>query len=131
MVHEKFRPINLKKPLAKWQNQIAERGWDTLYLENHDQPRSVSRFGSLDYYHESAKMLATMLYFQKGTPFIYQGRRSVCSTPLSPTLMTIRTSKPITFTPPATTRIDPSPDDEENHDDVTRQCSHANAVGRF
>lgn len=71
---KKFRPINLKKPLAKWQNRIAGRGWNTLYLENHDQPRSVSRFGSLDYYHESAKMLATMLYFQKGTPFIYQGQ---------------------------------------------------------
>ncbi len=71
---KKFRPINLKKPLAKWQNAFAEHGWNTLYLENHDQPRSVSRFGNIAYYRESAKMLATMLFFQRGTPFIYQGQ---------------------------------------------------------
>ncbi|MFA5466540.1 MAG: alpha-glucosidase [Candidatus Izemoplasmatales bacterium] len=71
---KKFRPINLKKPLSKWQNAIGDRGWNTLYLENHDQPRSVSRFGHPDYYEQSATMLATMIYFQKGTPFIYQGQ---------------------------------------------------------
>jgi len=70
----KFRPINLKKPLSKWQNALQGRGWNTLYLENHDQPRSLSRFGSRQYPYESATMLATMLYFQQGTPFIYQGQ---------------------------------------------------------
>ena len=71
---KKFKPINLKKPLSKWQNGLNGKGWNTLYLENHDQVRSVSRFGHPDWYIESAKMLATMLYFQQGTPFIYQGQ---------------------------------------------------------
>ena len=71
---KKFKPMNLKKPLAKWQNQLNGKGWNTLYLENHDQPRSISRFGSINYHYESATMLATMLYFQQGTPFIYQGQ---------------------------------------------------------
>ncbi|MDY0372587.1 MAG: alpha-glucosidase [Candidatus Izemoplasmatales bacterium] len=71
---KKFRPINLKRPLAKWQNALQGRGWNTLYLENHDQPRSVSRFGSTAFHQASAKMLATMIYFQQGTPFIYQGQ---------------------------------------------------------
>lgn len=70
----KFKPINLKKPLSKWQIGLAGRGWNSLYLENHDQPRSLSRFGNMDYRYESATMLATMIYFQQGTPFIYQGQ---------------------------------------------------------
>jgi len=71
---KKFKPMNLKKPLSKWQNNVNEKGWNTLYLENHDQPRSINRFGSLEYHYESATMLATMIYFQQGTPFIYQGQ---------------------------------------------------------
>lgn len=71
---KKFKPMNLKKPLSKWQNELNEKGWNTLYLENHDQPRSINRFGSLDYHYHSATMLATMIYFQQGTPFIYQGQ---------------------------------------------------------
>ncbi len=70
----KFKPINLKKPLSKWQLALQGKGWNTLYLENHDQPRSISRFGNEHYYLESAKLLATVLYFQQGTPFIYQGQ---------------------------------------------------------
>jgi len=70
----KFRPIQLKKPLSKWQVGLQGKGWNSLYLENHDQPRSISRFGNLKYYYESATMLATMLYFQQGTPYIYQGQ---------------------------------------------------------
>ncbi len=69
-----FKPINLKRPLSKWQRVLADRGWNTLYLENHDQPRSISRFGSELMRKKSGKMLATMLYFQRGTPFIYQGQ---------------------------------------------------------
>ncbi len=69
---KKFKPFNLKKPLAKWQNELD--GWNTLYLENHDQSRSIDRFGSLKYHYHSATMLATMIYFQQGTPFIYQGQ---------------------------------------------------------
>ncbi|MCK4552286.1 MAG: alpha-glucosidase [Tenericutes bacterium] len=71
---KKFKSINLKKSLSKWQNKLNGKGWNTLYLENHDQSRSINRFGSLEYHYESATMLATMLYFQQGTPFIYQGQ---------------------------------------------------------
>ncbi len=69
---KKFKPINLKKALSKWQNELE--GWNTLYLESHDQGRSISRFGDLNYYYESATLLATIIYFQQGTPFIYQGQ---------------------------------------------------------
>jgi len=69
-----FKPYRLKLALAKWQDAINGRGWNSLYLENHDQPRSVSRFGNLDYYYASATMLATLVFFQQGTPFIYQGQ---------------------------------------------------------
>jgi oligo-1,6-glucosidase len=68
----KFKPFRLKKALSKWQNELD--GWNTLYLENHDQSRSVSRFGNEEYHYESATLLATILYFQQGTPFIYQGQ---------------------------------------------------------
>ena len=70
----KFKPVRLKRAMTKWQYGINGKGWNTLYLENHDQPRSVSRFGSLKYREESAKMLATYFLFQQGTPFIYQGQ---------------------------------------------------------
>ena len=69
---KKFKPINLKKALSKWQNELD--GWNTLYLENHDQGRSISRFGDMNYYYQSATLLATIIYFQQGTPFIYQGQ---------------------------------------------------------
>lgn len=69
-----FKPINLKKPLSTWQRKLNDRGWNSLYLENHDQPRSISRFGSEVMRRQSGTMLATMLYFQRGTPFIYQGQ---------------------------------------------------------
>lgn len=64
----------LKQVLTKWQNDLSTAGWNSLYLGNHDQPRSVSRFGNDGEYHaQSAKMLATLTHFQKGTPYIYQG----------------------------------------------------------
>ena len=66
---------NLKKILTRWQKGLQDIAWNSLYWENHDQPRSVSRFGNdSDEYREiSAKMLATCLHFMKGTPYIYQG----------------------------------------------------------
>lgn len=72
--HKKYKPINLKKAMTKWQYEINDKGWNSLYFENHDQPRVVSRFGSEKYRKESSKMLATYLMFQQGTPFIYQGQ---------------------------------------------------------
>ena len=70
-------PFNLKKMkkcYQKWYDAMNGKGWHTLYLENHDHPRIVDRYGSLKFRVESAKMLATMCYLQKGTPFIYQGQ---------------------------------------------------------
>ncbi len=63
----------LKSILNRWQEGLAERGWNSLYWCNHDQPRPVSRFGDPARRVESATMLATCLHLMRGTPFIYQG----------------------------------------------------------
>lgn len=66
---------DMKRIYSKWQTALYGKGWNSLYLENHDQPRSVSRFGNdREYRVESAKMLATFLHMMQGTPFIYQGQ---------------------------------------------------------
>jgi oligo-1,6-glucosidase len=65
---------DLKSNLTKWQTSLYEKGWNSLYWNNHDQPRIVSRFGNdKEYRVESAKMLATCLHMMQGTPYIYQG----------------------------------------------------------
>ncbi|HZK59425.1 MAG TPA: alpha-glucosidase, partial [Cryobacterium sp.] len=64
----------LKASLARWQDGLAERGWNSLYLNNHDQPRLVSRFGNdSEYRYESATLWALVLHLHRGTPYIYQG----------------------------------------------------------
>ncbi|MGJ7911863.1 glycoside hydrolase family 13 protein [Neobacillus sp. LXY-1] len=72
-----LKPLNLvdlKDNLTKWQTGLHNKGWNSLYWNNHDQPRIVSRFGNdQEYRVESAKMLATCLHFMQGTPYIYQG----------------------------------------------------------
>ncbi|WP_026689140.1 glycoside hydrolase family 13 protein [Alteribacter aurantiacus] len=72
-----LRPLklqDLKDNLTKWQKALEHKGWNSLYLNNHDQPRMVSRFGNDGEYRvESAKMLATLLHMMKGTPYIFQG----------------------------------------------------------
>ncbi|GAA0078533.1 oligo-1,6-glucosidase [Clostridium sp. CTA-5] len=69
-----FKLTDLKTILSKWQNGLDKEGWNSLYWNNHDQPRVVSRFGDdKKYWRESAKMLATCLHMMKGTPYIYQG----------------------------------------------------------
>ncbi len=66
--------LTLKENLTKWQKALEHTGWNSLYWNNHDQPRVVSRFGNDGIYRiESAKMLATVLHMMKGTPYIYQG----------------------------------------------------------
>ncbi|UPO75559.1 alpha-glucosidase [Arthrobacter sp. Helios] len=71
------RPVNLrdlKTSWNRWQRGLADRGWNSLYLSNHDQPRHLSRFGDdLVFRYESATLWATLLHMQRGTPFIYQG----------------------------------------------------------
>ncbi len=65
---------DLKATLTRWQNALDGRGWNSLYLSNHDQPRPVSRFGDDGRWRvESAKMLGTFLHFMQGTPYVYQG----------------------------------------------------------
>ncbi|OPJ62536.1 oligo-1,6-glucosidase [Clostridium oryzae] len=66
--------VDLKKTFTKWQKGLESKGWNSLYWNNHDQPRVVSRFGNdKEYWEKSAKMLATCLHMQQGTPYIYQG----------------------------------------------------------
>ena len=64
----------LKQIFAKWQTELDNQGWNSLFWNNHDLPRMISRWGNDDQYRvESAKMLAILLHMQKGTPYIYQG----------------------------------------------------------
>ena len=68
----KFSGYRFAKTLTKWQEALE---WNALYFENHDQPRSISRFACDERYHnEAGKMLATLLLSLRGTPFIYQGQ---------------------------------------------------------
>ena len=66
--------VELKRSMQRWQEGMASVGWNSLYWNNHDQPRAVSRFGhDREWWAESAKLLAAILHLQRGTPFIYQG----------------------------------------------------------
>ncbi len=75
----------LKRSLGRWQAGLAEVGWNSLYWDNHDQPRAVSRFGD-DGVHRvaSAKALGTVLHLQRGTPYVYQGEElGMTNTPVT------------------------------------------------
>ena len=66
--------VELKQVMTRWQKELEGRGWNSQYLNNHDLPRAVSRFGDDGKYRtESAKLLATFLHLLQGTPYIYQG----------------------------------------------------------
>jgi len=66
--------IKFKKIFSQWDNLLANRGWNSIFLGNHDFSRIVSRFGNDKEYHfESAKLLITLLMTMRGTPYIYQG----------------------------------------------------------
>ncbi|GAA1166316.1 oligo-1,6-glucosidase [Ornithinimicrobium humiphilum] len=66
---------HLRESLMRWQTALAETGWNSLYWNNHDQPRAVSRFGDDDpaWRERSAKTLGTVLHTLRGTPYVYQG----------------------------------------------------------
>ncbi|MFA9463604.1 MAG: alpha-glucosidase [Velocimicrobium sp.] len=72
---DRFDLVEFKKILSKWQIELNGQAWNSLFLGNHDQPRSVSRFGDdrPQYRELSAKMLATCIHMMQGTPYIYQG----------------------------------------------------------
>ena len=70
----KIKLLDLKDVMTRWQKDLEGRGWNSIFLSNHDQPRSVSRFGDDGQYRvESAKLLATFIHMLQGTPYIYQG----------------------------------------------------------
>lgn len=72
---EKIPLTTLKKTMSRWQTELYGKAWNSLFWDNHDQPRAVSRFGDdrPEYREVSAKMLATCLHMMQGTPYIYQG----------------------------------------------------------
>ncbi len=74
--HHPLRMRDLKASFGRWQAGLADVGWNSLYWDNHDQPRAVSRFGddSPEYRRDSATCLATLLHLHRGTPYVYQGQ---------------------------------------------------------
>lgn len=74
-VKKPFDLVQYKEIMARWQDDLYQKGWNSVYWSNHDQPRTVSRYGcdSPQYRVISAKMLGTVLHMMSGTPYIYQG----------------------------------------------------------
>ncbi len=69
-----FQLTSFKSALSKWQYTLAGKSWNVLYLENHDHPRIISRYGNEHFHRKSGTMLAVSYLFLQGTPFIYQGQ---------------------------------------------------------
>jgi len=74
VIQKPFDLVKMKKAFSDWQYKLRGKAWNALYIENHDHPRVISRYGSERYHKESGKMLAAMYMLQRGTPFIYQGQ---------------------------------------------------------
>ena len=74
MIQIPFNLVKMKRAFSDWQEKLQGKAWNALYIENHDHPRIISRYGSEQYRVESGKMLAAMYMLQRGTPFIYQGQ---------------------------------------------------------
>ena len=70
----KFSLRRMKRAFSQWQRKLSGQAWNMLYIENHDHPRIISRYGSEDFPTESGKTLAVSYLFQQGTPFLYQGQ---------------------------------------------------------
>ena len=70
----KFYLRKMKRAFSAWQTKLYGKGWNCLYMENHDHPRIISRYGSEEFWKESGKTIATAYLFQQGTPFVYQGQ---------------------------------------------------------
>ncbi len=69
-----FSLQRLKYAYSNWQYKLRGKAWNVLYIENHDHPRVISRYGSEKFWKESGKTLATAYLFQQGTPFVFQGQ---------------------------------------------------------
>ena len=89
-----FRLVDLKASFGRWQAGLGDVGWNSLYWDNHDQPRAVSRFGTDDprFRVRSATMLATVLHLHRGTPYVYQGEELGMTNAGSPPSTTTGTS---------------------------------------
>ncbi len=74
LIQTRFNLRKMKRAFSDWQEKLQGKAWNALYIENHDHPRIISRYGSEAYRTESGKMLAAMYMLQRGTPFIYQGQ---------------------------------------------------------
>ena len=74
MLQMPFNLVKMKRAFSEWQLKLQGKAWNALYIENHDHPRIISRYGSEEYRTESGKMLAAMYILQRGTPFVYQGQ---------------------------------------------------------
>ena len=70
----KFSLRRMKRAFSNWQYKLKGKAWNMLYMENHDHPRILSRYGNEKFWKESGKTLAVSYLFQQGTPFIYQGQ---------------------------------------------------------
>ena len=127
-----FRLRDLKESLGRWQDGLAEVGWNSLYWGNHDQPRVVSRFGD-DGEHRtrSAKALATVLHLHRGTPYVYQGEEiGMTQRDRSPGSRTSATSSRSTTTPrPWRRGEDPDAVLAALRVDEPRQRAHPDPVG--
>jgi len=89
--HRPATILDLKRSLGRWQELLAESGWNSLYWNNHDQPRVVSRWGNdREHRYESATALATVLHLHRGTPFVYQGEEIGMTNPPFPTIEDFR-----------------------------------------
>jgi len=106
-----LRPLrlpDLKASMAAWQAGLAGRGWNSLYFGNHDQPRSLSRFGDDSPAHRvaSAKTLATVLHLHQGTPYVYQGDELGMANAPFATIADYRDIQALNFYAEAATRAD-------------------------
>jgi oligo-1,6-glucosidase len=91
-------PMAIVRSLFAWQRGLAEVGWNTLYLSNHDQPRQVSRLGGDGPHTEAAaKAIATVLHLLRGTPFVYQGEELGLPNPQLPSLDVLRDVESVRF----------------------------------
>jgi Glycosidases len=71
---KKMKLLDLKEVMTRWQKDLENRAWNSIFLSNHDQPRSVSRLGDDTQFRvESAKLLGTFIHMLQGTPYVYQG----------------------------------------------------------
>lgn len=104
--------LALKRSLGRWQEGLAEVGWNSLYWSNHDQPRVVSRFGDDGrYWLESATALATVLHLLRGTPYIYQGEELGMTNVPFDSVDDFRDIESINYYHEAVTRLGMSPDE--------------------